>query len=332
MQNIAVNKYELLGEKKKSFELAEKEAVDAENNDHAIKLEIEDIKVKSQFEETFLRFPHIAEQVFEILDVQSLSKCQIVSKCWQSFIFETKPFFRQLENYTSIPRLMIRKSLKNYQFQTIQKMAYCASICHEKAVKASIPFTQPPPFEPKGPILFYYILSEGKFSTTQFLLAKLMILNKMNQLSPSISLNKQERNIYQTSLAEIREDAINGTFGKTNTSFKHLVMIEKGKMKIIWSGVTILYIAIAQNHLAIYKLVFEQIKDENILHKWGRAVLQFATQLGYKEVCAFIIDEIQGIDLLVEKQLHGENLLQMAKRLGHKEICTLIENQGKKYK
>ena len=45
MQNIAVNKYELLGEKKKSFELAEKEAVDAENNDHAIKLEIEDIKV-----------------------------------------------------------------------------------------------------------------------------------------------------------------------------------------------------------------------------------------------------------------------------------------------
>ena len=225
MQNIAVKNYEILGEQKKAFELAEKEAFEAENNVHVIKLEIEDIKVKSQFEETFLRFPHIAEQVFESLDVQSLSKCQKVSRCWQSFIFETKPFFRQLENYTSIPRLMIKKSLKNYQFQTIQKMSYCASISHEKAVKASIPSPKPSPSEPKGPILFYYILSEGIIGTTQFLLVKLMILNKMNKLSPSISLNKQERNIYETGLAEIREHARNGTFGKTNTNFKHTVMI-----------------------------------------------------------------------------------------------------------
>ena len=121
-------------------------------------------------------------------------------------------------------------------------------------------------------------------------------------------------------------------FVKTNTSFKHMVMIKRGKMKIFWSGITILYIAVAQNHLAICKLVFEQIKDQNILHKWGRAVLHFATQLGYKDICAFIIDEIQDIDLLVEKKLHGENLLQMAKRLGHKEIYTLIESQVKKYK
>ena len=95
MQNIAVKNYEILGEQKKAFELAEKEAFEAENNVHVIKLEIEDIKVKSQFEETFLRFPHIAEQVFESLDVQSLSKCQKVSRCWQSFIFETKPFFKE---------------------------------------------------------------------------------------------------------------------------------------------------------------------------------------------------------------------------------------------
>ena len=90
----------------------------------------------------------------------------------------------------------------DYDFQTIQKMAYCASISHEKAVKASIPSTEPPPFEPKGPILFYYILSEGIIGTTQFLLAKLMILNKMNQLVPSILLNKQERNIFKMGLLE----------------------------------------------------------------------------------------------------------------------------------
>ena len=54
-------------------------------------LEIEAIKVKGQFKEAFLRFPHVAEQIFEFLDVQSLSKFQEVSQHWQNFIFETKP-------------------------------------------------------------------------------------------------------------------------------------------------------------------------------------------------------------------------------------------------
>ena len=90
MQNIAVNNF--------------LEAFEAQNNVHKIRLEIEAIKVKGQIEETFLRFPHIAEQIFETLDIQSVSKCQEVNMCWQNFIYETKPFFNQLESYTVVPR------------------------------------------------------------------------------------------------------------------------------------------------------------------------------------------------------------------------------------
>ena len=72
-----------------------------------IELEIVAIKMKGQFEEAFVRFPHISEQIFEFLDVQSLSKCQEASQCWQKFIFETKPFSRQLENYTNIRRSVL---------------------------------------------------------------------------------------------------------------------------------------------------------------------------------------------------------------------------------
>ena len=156
------------------------EAFEARINIHAIKLEIEAMKVKGQFEETFLRFPHIAEQIFESLEIQNLSKCQEVSKCWKEFIFQSKPFFQQLENYTSIPRSMLKKSLKNYNFQTLHKMATCASISYEKAEQATIPFKKPSSLEPKGPTLFYYILSQEKLNRTQFLLAKLMLLNKMS--------------------------------------------------------------------------------------------------------------------------------------------------------
>ena len=74
MQNIVANNF--------------LEAFEAQNNVNVIELEIEAIKVKGQFEETFLRFPHVAEQIFETLDIQSLSKCQEVGKSWQNFIYE----------------------------------------------------------------------------------------------------------------------------------------------------------------------------------------------------------------------------------------------------
>ena len=57
IQNIVVNKRE-------AIELAEKEVLDAQHNVYAIELELEAIKVKGQFEETFLRFTHVAEQIF----------------------------------------------------------------------------------------------------------------------------------------------------------------------------------------------------------------------------------------------------------------------------
>ena len=86
MQSVAVKKYE-------DFEFAKDKTLEAQSNVQGIVMEIEAIKVKGQFEETFLRFPHIAEQIFENLEVQSLSKCQEVSKCWQKFIFEEKPYY-----------------------------------------------------------------------------------------------------------------------------------------------------------------------------------------------------------------------------------------------
>ena len=339
MQNIAVNKYELLGEKKNAFELAEKEALEAENNVHAIKLEIEAIKVKGQFEETFLRFPHIAEQVFETLDIQSLSKCQEVSKCWQKFVLEEKPFFIQLKNYTSIPKLILKKSLKNYDFQTIQKLAYCASISHKKAFNAIIPFGKPPVTEPKGPTLFYYILSEEKLNHTQLLLAKLMLLNKVKKPPVISTINNQqyqcqnqEKMNYKKTLFEFINDAKTGRFGKAYINFKKMIITQKGKCGSLWSWFTILWVAVAQNHLTIVKLMLEQVQDIHQLHRWEKNVLGIAITLGHRDMCEFILDKTQGVDLLVEKNWWGRSLIQMAESLGHKEICTLFESFMKKYK
>ena len=92
LKNIAANKQEILEKEKKAFfkggliyafVLAEKEALEAQNNVRAMECEIwkiDAIKVKGQFEQTFSKFPHIAEQILENLDVQSFSNCQVASR------------------------------------------------------------------------------------------------------------------------------------------------------------------------------------------------------------------------------------------------------------
>ena len=335
MQSGAVKKYE-------DFEFAKNKTLEAQSNVQGIVMEIEAIKVKGQFEETFLRFPHIAEQIFENLEVQSLSKCQEVSKCWQKFIFEEKPFYQQLENYTSIPKPIIKKALKEYDFQTIQKLAYCASISYEKAVSAIIPFGQPPLAEPKGPTLFYYILSEEKLNNTQLLLAKLMILNKVAKPPTTISTinyqqyqcqNQEEIN-YKRVLLKLINDARIGRFGEAYSNLKKMVMTKKGKYGCLWNWFTILCVAVARSHLTIVKLILEQVQDIHQIHrKWGKIVLGIATYIGHRDMCEIILDKAKGVDLLVEENVRGGgNLIQIAESLGRKEICTLFECFMKKYK
>ena len=314
IQNIVVNK-------KEAFELAKKEFFEAQHNLRMIKLEIEAIKVKGQFEATFLRFPHIAEQIFEFLDVQSLSECQEVSKCWQKFISETKYFFRQLENYTSIPRSILQESLKDYDFQTIQKLAHCASISHKKAVEACIQFKTPQPLEPKGSTLFYYLLSEGKMNKTQYLLAKLMLLNKMNTSTAMLdSLDNLEADGFRYAVAKFMTGARNRKFWKAYTTFKEIVLISQGKFGSLWNWIPILLVAVAQNHLALCRLIFEQIEDIQSLRKWVKIVLQDAISFGHSDMVKFFVEEIPGIDLLAEKNESPLSILDMyllSGKLGH---------------
>ena len=47
-------------------------------------------------EEAILRFPHLAENIFQILDCQNLLKCKMVSRYWKNFIEHEKFYYFQL--------------------------------------------------------------------------------------------------------------------------------------------------------------------------------------------------------------------------------------------
>ena len=92
----------------------------------------------------------------------------------------------------------------------------------------------------------------------------------------------------------------------------------------LWSWIAILHIAVGRNHLAICKLIFEQIQDIEPLHKWGKIVLQYAISFGHIDMVKFFVEEIQGIDLFAERNPLGGNLFDMADRLGHKDIVAFF--------
>ena len=101
-------------QKRRAVEQAELEALEAENDVEAIELEIEVIKRKGFIEETFWRFPHIAEQIFEELDEISLTKCLEINKWWQKIILQRKiRQINQLKKHTFIKSTVMRKVSKH---------------------------------------------------------------------------------------------------------------------------------------------------------------------------------------------------------------------------
>ena len=347
LKNLAVNKHEILEEEKNTcfkggliyvFALAEKEALEAQNNVQAMELEIlkiEAIAVKGRLEETFSRFPHIAEHMFENLDVQSFSKCQEVSRGWKQFISESKPlskpYFQQLEIFTGISKAIIKKSLENYEFQTIQKMTNCASMSYKKAINEIQRFGVPkdsylalglsdPFLQPKRLLTLYSILSEKNLDHTQFLLARLMILKNMDISTLISTLDYPKHRIFW--------DARHELFEKAFTTWNRTILTKERMCGTIWSSIPILCIAVTQNHLSICKLIFEK-NIQLILVNW-KLLLRVAILFSRRPMCHFFIDKIQDI---LPDQNWRQYLNEIAETSnGHKETCSFIESLIQKYK
>ena len=110
--------------KRKTAKQAEIRAFDPYHAVKAVKREVEAIKIKGQIEETFLRFPHVGEQIFEQLDDQSLFKCQRVSKPWRYFITENKILsIELLRKCTLISKARLKKSLRKHDIKSVQNLA-----------------------------------------------------------------------------------------------------------------------------------------------------------------------------------------------------------------
>ena len=245
-------------------------------------MELKAIKRTGQIEMAIWRFPHIAEQIFEKLDVQNLRKCEDVNKIWQEYIFESKILSIQLlQKYTQIPAAILKKKLLKEDFQTVQKLANFARIVFSKIVFAE--------FKSKRQLLdsmLYYLLVKGPelLTKTKYLLSELLIQNY-----DKLYINPKEV-ICENMILKAIPNIIKR---KNDRIFNLIIDNIQNKNPIVGFGMTALHLAARTGCLNICKLIIENIHDLNPLDIEQRTPLEHAILFGHNDIIDFIKNEIQ---------------------------------------
>ena len=166
-------------EKRMAAEQAEFEALDAENDVEAIEFEIEVITRKGCIEETFWRFPHIGQQIFEELENISMAKCLEINKWWQKFINEQKILqINLLEKHTNIKSSTLKKALSNTDFETVQKLSnYYMKVYKKVTIDMNNDVIA---YRKQQEKIHCYLFKKKHRDKTQHLLTELMFKHTMN--------------------------------------------------------------------------------------------------------------------------------------------------------
>jgi hypothetical protein len=272
------------------------------------------IKRTVQIEETIWRFPHVAEQIFEKLDVQSLRKCEHVNKIWQEYIFESKILSIQLlQKYTQIPATILKKKLLKEDVQTVQKLENFARIAFSRIVFAE--------FKSKRQLLdamLYYLLVKGP----ELLTKPCLFVQELDR-SIASRIESVTKTRYQLSELLIQN------YDKLYINPKE-VFCENMILKAI-------SIIITRKDDRMFNLIIENIQNKNpivsiaISKPWGfgMTALHLAARTGSLNICKLIIETIDDLNPLdIEQRTPLENAIQF----GHNDIIDFINNEIQKRK
>ena len=87
-------------------------------------------------EGVLLRFPHIGQQILQLLRFKDLLKCQKVSRSLKTFLSnETLLQFKLIKNKTNAPTQMIWKILRKVDVKIVSDLAGIVNIAYERLPK-----------------------------------------------------------------------------------------------------------------------------------------------------------------------------------------------------
>ena len=291
-----VDKQGTVSKIKEALKEAEIEAFNAE-------FELEILLRKGKFEETFWRFPHLAEKIFDEIDDQSLVQCREVNKWWQKFIDEPKILsMRILEINTCLPKHILLKKIQQNNFKkTIKEL--------ENDVVEAINFDSTFKVDRKNITrgsrrqtqLFAKAAELGYLEICQILFAHIENKNPKDKSARADNGFEKETLLHRV--------ARNGHF----RIFKLIVETLPDKNPKSDSGITPLHLAANSN--------FATIEKKNLMDGRGWIPLHRDARNGYFEICKLIIDTLP--DKNPKSTNSGTTPLHGAASNNY-EICKLI--------
>ena len=301
----------------------------------------------SNMECVISRFPYLAEQIFQKLNDQDLTKCLKLSRSWKKFIEHEKFYWIRIiilisadtncSNF-SWRRDILEKLLDNLDEKVVKEIgaAACETRRHKDRfyrnifyfafVSGQTGFLKKLFHHPEflnyaidikefiEAIILYHAAERGDLEVFQFVIQN------------ALKKNPRMHNIYlPTSVPGVSENtplhvaAENGHLAICQLIVPYLKNGRNPKNKS--SGRTPLELAASNGHFEVCKLFVSNVKIWNPENSDKQTPLHSAAKNGHFDVCALILSNIKDSS---PKDLFYETPLHYAAKNGHSSICKLL--------
>ena len=238
-------------------------------------------------EDQIFRFPHIAQQIFEQLDNESLANCREADRDWQDFINNEKFYKRKIQN------LMLRYKNESWSHRNMSPLHLAAATGQTQVVLDII--------KEEGNIDKYFKMdTDGYKPTWQRDLMR-------SPLHYAVGFSVKKREGYLSVCNALVENLDNKNPGDWDgcTPLHMAVHSSNDVLKLMMDNVTInnspdnrgrtpLHQA-PRCGLPKFKLIFENTEDKNPADftDFKQTPLHFAAQWGELEICKFILENVR---------------------------------------
>ena len=278
-------------------------------------------------DQIILRFPLIAEQIFDELDDQNVSKCREISKTWYDAT-ERLHWARKIQNLTKENKkhqISWKSVLVNIPTDILKKLALSCEEYHY-----NIP--QWPDGTECSPLhiatcsgdlqLFKHILEKAKDKNPEDTLGQTPFHNAAAYGSLDIFELIMEKAEDKNPKDKQGWTSLHHAAAAGHLEICKLICENTSNLDSRTDvGMTPLHEAAIEGYLEICKLLVLKVEDKNPIDEWGSTPLHYAAREGYLEIYKVIADTVEEKN---PEDGEGKTPLQLADDNDHYEICRLI--------
>ena len=252
------------------------------------------------FPEVFLRFPHLAEQIFNCLENKSLANCNLVSRSWQNFleyhkILNVRIVLSVVEKYHTVQESW-KKVLKLSKTEVIIDLRESVGKVY-KYVPAKKTLTP------------YHILAmDGHLDSYKYVVSKFKEKNPVND----------------TGETPLHVAAFNGDLDMC----KYIMNSVDNKSPKSNDGVTPLHFAARKGHLNVCKYIIEEIGEKVQIDNRKQTPLHWAAYGGNLDVFIYLLGFAEDKNPMCNYNAYHNCLtpLHIAATNGHLDIVQYLMN------